>query len=314
MPEYLTLNGVVIPCQEGGETEPSVYGETVRMYDNSIRSTEEPDFRTRRWQFRTGPLKGAEWDVIAPILRNTSVLSAAGYAIDRTGAAVSVLCVLGEVPNEEDGDADVGYVASFTLYERLSVLTTNPSSLFYLTGVANGADLLLRLGSPEPGEGGLGVSGGTVSACGAGDPCVGAPCAATLTVLDTWRSLAVADNTLDGTATLAASAIGINPWGTWWRMSLTATLRIERAGVVVEGPFAFTAQGVDFSGGGILLQTVSALNAVEVLTGDEVVLDVISIMGMNACRADDGFRPSFFYGGAGAVLNLPAVNPILPGP
>lgn len=317
---YLTLNGTVIPCRAGGLLTPSQYGEAERMYNNVLRSTIEPTLRTRRWQFTTGPLLGAEWDAIAPILRSTAVLTAAGYAITRGSVGIGVLCLLGTVENEANSDGDVAYTATFTLYERstASAGVGGPTTGLWLSNIveptyddgAGGVYNLARTLGPNPfGEGYSGTDQTySVTPCGSGSPCSVAQCAAQVDVVGKWVTLPfTAPTILNGPGYFTALARGINPWGTWWRQRLTIQVTLIRAAGGSAGPFAFTSSAVDFSGGNINLTTVSPLVALAVAVGDRLMFEGLAIVGMNGCRSDDGFRPSFLMGQSFASAIMPGV-------
>lgn len=300
---YLTLDGVNVPVQRGGLLEPSRYGETVRMYDNTLRSTEEPTLRTRRWQFTTGPLSGAEWDAIRPLIRSVAIRTALGYAVTRGAVGIAVLCVPGEVTHEPAGDTDIAYVATFILLERGtgSGAIGGTTTGLYLYGdasdIGGGA---LRTGVSGGSSAGGEATGGAPALCGTlvGGVCDTLRCPAVTTIVATWYSdPATADGMLDGPAFLSVGAIGINPWGTWWTQRVGFQMAIYRAGSVVSGPYAFTTAAVDFSGGTVVLQTVSPLVAVPILTGDRLKFEALTIIGINGCASDDGFRPRMGYGG-----------------
>lgn len=302
---YLRLNGVEIPCQRGGLLEPSRYGERVRMYNNRLRSTEEPDFRTRRWQFATGPLDGAEWLAIAPVLRSTAVLAGTGMALTRGETAIAVLCVLGEVTHLPKGDTDIRYEAVFTLYERSTASSaiggvTTPLVLFGDPSPVGGGSFRAGPGGTGTAAGGE-ASGGVPITCGSTLPaggCDTARCPSVTTIIGTWYSdVVTVDTMLYGQAQFNGGAVGINPWGSWWTQRVGIQMSIYRAGAVVAGPFPFTTRAVDFSGGSVTLVTVNPLVNVPVLAGDRLKFEYLSIIGLNGCTPDDGFRPRMGYGG-----------------
>lgn len=292
MAEYLTLNGVVIPCKAGGGLLPSRYGETLRMYNGRLRSTEEPLWRTRVWQFTTGPLTGAEWAVIRPVLVSIGLVNAGGYAITRGLTTVPCLVIPGEIPNEPDGDTTARFVASFQLLERSAAtsLIGGVESVLKLVNVASDlpAARLAYIGPTPPGGGN--VTGGDAEPCA----CPPAQCPSVTTVIGTFYSNPLAGpQVLSGPGRLDAGGIGINPWGTWWRMRLGMKLSVtDSAGVVLSGPYAWTTTAVQFDGGAISLFTVSPLVAVALPDLGRLKFEVLSIMGMNCDRGEDGFRPT----------------------
>lgn len=310
MAEYLTLNGVPIPCKAGGGLPPSRYGETVRMYNNRLRSTEEPNWRTRIWSFVTGPLTGAEWAVIRPLLVATGAVAAGGYAITRGLTTVACLVVPGEIPNEPDGDTDARFVASFQLLEQSAVTATvgGPQTAIYLEAAASSFGAGYRVASVGGGLPGepfyLGVGGPDPAVPIDGCACPG-QCAPLTSLLQQWITDPLLATTLWGMGYLFSSGIFINPWGTWYRASLGMQVSLVRAGAVVAGPFPFTTSGTFFAGGPISMQLVSPLVSLPVLDDDRLMFQQFTIMGMNCGRTDDGFRPSMGTGGTNCQIIMP---------
>lgn len=308
--DYLTLNGTPIPCKAGGGLPPSRYGETVRMYNNRLRSTEEPLRRTRLWSFTTAPLTGAEWAVIRPLLVAVGAVAAGGYAITRGTVTVACLVIPGEIPNEPDGDTTARFVASFQLLEQSSAtaLVGGPTSTIYLESAASsfGAGYrVAKVGGALPGEPFYdGVGGPDPAVVIDGCACPG-QCAPLVSLLQKWITEPLLACTLFGLGYLASSGIFINPWGTWYRASLGMQVSLVRAGVVVAGPFPFTTSGTSFSGGPVSMQLVSPLVNLPVLDNDRLMFQQFTVMGMNCGTTDDGFRPSMGTGGLNCGITMP---------
>jgi hypothetical protein len=308
VPLSLTLNGVEIPCKSGGLLEPSRYGESVRQYNNRLRSDEEPDFRTRRWQFTTKPLTYAEWVAIYPLLTSVGILSADGYAITRSGGPVFVLAELGDVPNSWKDPTDVEYVATFTLYERGGATSAGVTTDIYLSATldttyddgAGGVYYIATIGAPYPGE--YPSSG---FATGPAQPPDQVPSGDVVTLTRSWITPRMNPAVVDGIARLIAEGIGINPWNTWAKQRLTITTSLIRAAAPVAGPHAFTSSAVHFSGGPITAQTVSPIVGLAVLADDRLRIDSYTIINMWPGGGEDGFRPGMGHGGTSARVIMP---------
>lgn len=118
---YLRLDGVEIPVRapQGGELPLELGGEIGRTWDNAVYSNALAGEQARSWRFTTPSMLWAEWDQYRPLLEDMQPHQADGWAIDQTGAAVEVLAMLEETPNEYDTPTDVRYAATFVLLETL---------------------------------------------------------------------------------------------------------------------------------------------------------------------------------------------------
>lgn len=118
-PEYLALGSLVVlvSAAAGRVHEPERSGEVVRMYDNSLRSSENTAQRKRTWEFTTAALTGAEWGALQPVLEGGAAIAASGYALLRTAGTVTVYPMLGEVTHADASGTDIFYSVTFTLHE-----------------------------------------------------------------------------------------------------------------------------------------------------------------------------------------------------
>jgi hypothetical protein len=321
-PVYLSLDGVEIPVNvnAGGLLEPERSGETVRMHDNSLRTTEDASAAKRVWAFTTIPLVSGDVEIVRALLRGGVPRTADGYAITREAGAVSVFPRLGRITHVEYGPADFRYVVAFTLHEISGLQYGGVVTSLTLANLvspddtgANAWPAPTSAGGPlmliSPDVSGAGVSSGPVTTAEAvecaTEDCIGR-CDEVITDLMTWRAPGVpAPAILDGFAQVSVLAIGPAGGSPWARIAFTGQLEIVRAGVVVAGPFQFGYMFPFFAGGTVSAFTVSPL-AVGLEAGDQPQFTLQSALALLACGTDNGLRPSYLYGGSwGATLTLP---------
>lgn len=133
MPDYLTLDGVVIPVRYGGGSElaPDRSGELVTTWYNNTFTSEKAAETKRVWRFITPPLAGDDWLTLRAQLEAGTFMEAGGYAISRglvpvdpldpTGPTepetLTVYATLLDVPHHREGDTDIAYEVTFQLDE-----------------------------------------------------------------------------------------------------------------------------------------------------------------------------------------------------
>lgn len=316
MPEYLTLNGVPIPCRApggGGLAEPERSGEMLRMHDNSLTSSENPAQHKRVWNFQTIPLTAAEWLAIEPLLKGGIIRTADGYAITRGGGSVAVYVRRREVQHEPNTDTDFGYMVAFSCYEVYGLATGGVSTQLYMPYTTSpDDDGLGAYPTPDGSPSFLGLINTTppppfsqpsatctdpVAAPCSSVGCVGR-CADVVTSVQRWRSNPMLAGILDGFA--RAEVLAVLPFGgstPWARIAFSGLLQVVRAGVVVLGPWQCGMDFPFFGGGVMTLPTLSPI-AAATLDDDQIEFTLTVVLALKACGVDDGNRPNFSYGGS----------------
>lgn len=134
MPDFLTLTHavltggvpVVVPIREGAaeELEPLRSGEQVRQYDNSLRSSENPNDTKRVARFSTAPLDVAEFEPLYALLDTGAVLTVGGgWLAAHPGGGVNGAKFTPTVTGVEHiahKDASAQHVIAFTLEQSLA--------------------------------------------------------------------------------------------------------------------------------------------------------------------------------------------------
>lgn len=324
MPEYLTLDGVPIPCSApggGGLLEPERSGELIRMHDNSLVSTENPAQLKRVWQFATKPLTASEWAVIWPMLRGGALHTAAGYAITRGAGSASVLPVLQDVTHEPDGDTDFRYRARFLLREAFGLAEGGTISSFALSDLVSpdddgsgsypitvtGATGQLNLAEPTARVNYTSryATAGVVTPCAP----VGCPpggCADTITAIQRWRTRLLNPGLLDGVASAWVLSSFAQSFAPWSRVSLSGYFDVIRAGAIVAGPYQCALAFPPFFGGGCYIPTLSPI-AFALLLNDQVEFTLTTVLALKNCVADPGTRPLVLYGWQYSNMALPGL-------
>lgn len=307
MPEYLTLDGVPIPCSApggGGLLEPERSGELIRMHDNSLVSTENPAQQKRVWQFATAPLSASEWAAIWPLLRGGAIHIADGYAVTRGAGSASVLPVLQDVTHEPDGDGDFRYRARFLLREAFGLATGGVISQFALSNLVS------------PDDDGSGSYPNTVAATpgqlNLAEPLVvfnwasryaTAALPNAVTAIQRWRTRPLNPGLLDGfpIAWVLASYAASFPWA---RVALSGYFQVIRGGAIVSGPYQCAPAFPPFFGGSMYLPSLTPM-AFALLLNDQVEFTLTTELTLKTGFADDNNRPLVVYGYQYSNMTLP---------